>query len=169
MDNLQNLGGWSIDRSCYDFILSILPKGSTILEFGSGFGTGYLSQDYNMISVENNIDWINRFTSNYIYAPIINYNSRNPAPEGFEDQTAWYHRQPLEFISNIKYDLILIDGPEGKYGRAGILQHLDLLNTNVPIIIDDISRKAEFDLMTRLSEILNRPFTKLDWNTGYIL
>jgi len=169
MNNLQNLGGWAIERSCYDFILSILPKGSTILEFGSGYGTGYLSQDYNMISIENNLDWINRFNSKYIYAPVINYTTTNTAPEGFEDQKAWYDRQYLQSSLNVKYDLILIDGPEGKYGRAGILQNLDLLNTNVPIIIDDIQRTAEFDLMVKLSEVLNKPYTQLDSNTGYIL
>ena len=26
MNNLENLGGWAIERSCYEFILSILPK-----------------------------------------------------------------------------------------------------------------------------------------------
>jgi hypothetical protein len=169
MNNLQNLGGWAIERSCYDFILSMLPKGSTILEFGSGFGTDYLSRDYNMISVENNTDWLSKFKSNYIYAPVIEYNATNTAPEGFEDQKAWYDRRFLETKLNVKYDLILIDGPEGKYGRAGILQNLDLLNTNVPIIIDDIQRKAEFDLMVKLSEILGRSYTRLDSNTGYIL
>ena len=45
-----------------DFIKSILPEGSTILEFGSGPGsTVYLSDNYNMISIENQPEWQNKY------------------------------------------------------------------------------------------------------------
>ena len=68
-----------------------------------------------------------------------------------------------------KYDLILVDGPNGKFGRGGFLKHIDLFNTNVPIIFDDINRDAERQLMIKVSEKVGRKYQELDKYTGYIL
>ena len=72
-------------------------------------------------------------------------------------------------LESLSYDLILVDGPNGAIGRGGFLKHLDLFNTNVPIIFDDINRKDELQMMVKVSEILNKPCKKLDKHTGYIL
>lgn len=168
----ENLGGWSIQESCYNFIKSILPEGSTILELGSGAGTGYLSKHYKMYSIENYEEWINKYNSTYIYAPIKYYNDEWTAPnlpgEKGRSQIGWYDVDIIKSNLPDKYDLILVDGPNGTFGRGGFLKHLDLFNTNIPIIFDDINRE-EKELMIKVSEAIGRPYKELDKYTGYIL
>lgn len=170
---MNNLGGWAIQESCYNFIKKILPEGCTILELGSGLGTDYLSKHYIMYSIENYKEWVDKYQSTYIYAPIKNYDSEWTCPdlpgENSKTQSGWYN--PDMLIGNLpdKYDLILVDGPNGMFGRGGFLKHLDIFNTDVPIIFDDINRDAEYQMMVKVSEKINRPYAELDKNTGYIL
>ena len=189
---MNKFGGWAIRESCFNFIKEILPKGKTILEMGSGTGTKMLSEYYNMISIEDQHEWVGQYNSHYIEAPIRNYSTNymktvglfTDILEGEEDnyyppdlpgensplQIGWYDYKILtEKLKGLKYDLILIDGPNGAIGRGGFLKHIDIFNTDVPIIIDDAGREAEKQLMIKLSEVLKRPYKKLDEATGYIL
>lgn len=170
---MSNLGGWAIQESCYNFIKEILPEGKTILELGSGLGTKYLAQHYKMYSIENYLEWVNKYDSEYIFAPIKNYDDVWTAPElpgeNGPTQTGWYNPMFLEDNLPENYDLILVDGPNGMFGRGGFLKHLDMFNTKVPMIFDDINRDAEYQMMIKVSEIVGRPWKSLDKNTGYIL
>lgn len=164
------LGGYSISKECYDFIRELLPEGKTILELGSGLGTDLLSKHYTMYSIEDNKAWVNKFKSTYIHVPIKKYDNEWTAPSLPGVNNSWFDPNILKqkLTSDVKYDLILVDGPSGFFGRGGFLKHLDLFNTNVPIIIDDIHRE-EMDLMIAVSERLNKPYKILDKFTGYIL
>lgn len=167
------LGGYSISKACYDFIRELLPDNKIILELGSGAGTDLLSKNYIMYSIEDNSAWVNKFKSTYLHVPIKQYDSAWTVPNLPGVNNSWFNpdilKEKLESnFSDIKYDLILVDGPSGFFGRGGFLKHLDLFDTNVPIIIDDIHRE-EMDLMIAVSEKLNRPYTVLDKFTGYIL
>tara|TARA_B100000035_G_scaffold312586_1_gene324398 strand:- start:451 stop:1005 length:555 start_codon:yes stop_codon:yes gene_type:complete len=184
---MNKFGGWAIQESCYNLIREILPEGKTILEMGSGHGTDALSKHYNMISVENEKPWVGKYNSTYIEVPIRKYTNGGIKTQGLfvdEDpylppdlpgegtprQSGWYDYKILgPKLESLSYDLILVDGPNGAIGRGGFLKHLDLFNTNVPIIFDDINRKAELQMMVKVSEILNKPCKKLDKHTGYIL
>lgn len=170
MINEKAFGGWAMNRSTFDCILSILPKGSTILELGSGYGTEELSKYYKMYSIESNEEWVGKFNSTYIHAPIKRYDQLYTAPL-IEGNTGWHDYTILRNkLKDLQYDLIFIDGPEGKYGRGGFLKHLDLFNTSVPLIFDDINRKPELELLIKVSEVLNRPYEILSDNvTGIIL
>tara|TARA_R110002126_G_scaffold85314_1_gene206748 strand:+ start:943 stop:1443 length:501 start_codon:yes stop_codon:yes gene_type:complete len=160
--------GWAMEKSTFDFIRKILPKGKTILEIGSGFGTGEMAKHYNMYSIEATAQWVNKYDSTYIYAPIKMYNDEYTAPD-IPESNGWHNVDILaKELPKIEYDLIFIDGPEGKYGRGGFLKHIDLFNTNVPMIFDDINRPHEMILMEKVSELLGRPYTLIDNVTGYI-
>jgi len=179
---------WAIAESTFNYIKSILPEGKTILEIGSGWGTGFLANHYKMYSIEANKDWVGKFKSTYIYAPIkmydmvyqesldswqlISNNSQdNYMSPDIVDNFGWHDPDIVKSkIENIKYDLILIDGPEGRIGRGGFYKHLELFNTNVPMIFDDIGRKAEMDLLKKVSQKVKRDYILLDDNvTGVIL
>lgn len=170
---MSKLGGWAIQDSCYNFIKKILPEGKVILELGSGLGTDYLSKHYTMYSIENYTEWVGKYKSTYIYAPIKNYDSEWTSPElpgeHSDRQSGWY--DPALLVGNLPehYDLILIDGPNGMFGRGGFLKHIDMFDTTVPMIFDDINREPERQLMIKISELLNRPYMELDKYTGYIL
>jgi hypothetical protein len=183
-------GGWAISKECFNYIRKLLPDGKIILELGSGEGTDMLSKHYKMYSIENQKEWIDRYDSTYIYAPIKNYNIGEDnnwwykgsteisfiAPEGIpsEDgnkvQSSWFDPQQIKYNLPKDYDLILIDGPNGKYGRGGFYVYLDWFKKDVPIIVDDVKRDAERILMEKVSKKLDRNYIILDDEvTGVIL
>jgi len=183
---MNKFGGWAIQESCFNFIKEILPEGKTILELGSGYGTDALSKHYNMISVENQKEWVGVYKSKYLYVPIKNYHDPRiiftpefgsvdnfpPDLPGDDSpkQKGWFDHEILkEKLDGLDYDLILIDGPNGLIGRGGFLKYINLFNTQVPMIFDDINRESERQLMIKISKLLNKPYKELDKNTGYIL
>lgn len=142
---LDNFGGWSISKELFNYILQILPAGSTILELGSGWASGELSKNYTVYSIEHNKRWLNKYQTNYIYAPIVNN---------------WYDTEVLKKeLSLIQYDLILIDGPPGTIGRVGFYNNLNLFNTDVIMIFDDVNRPAEYNLLNNVALKLKKSFT----------
>ena len=148
--NEKNLGANSISVDLYLYICELLPTGSTILELGSGSGTEELAHYYHMHSIEHDEKWMNKYPSNYIFSPIRDYGAYK-----------WYDVDYLKGNLPTHYDLILVDGPPGWFGRAGFLHHIDLFNTNVPIIFDDTQRKAEIELCEKAAEALNRTYTMI--------
>ena len=132
---------WAISKELFNYIVSVLPEGSTILELGSGWGTSELAKKYTMYSVENDKNWVGKYDSHYIYAPIVN---------------GWYDTNILKQQLPKQYDLLLIDGPLGAIGRGKFLDNIDLFYTNVPIIIDDVHRIAELDLLNNVAAYLGR-------------
>ena len=190
---MNKFGGWAIQESCFNLIKEILPEGKTILEFGSGHGTDALSKHYKMISVENQPEWVGKFDSHYIEVPIKPYSENNQiltkglleseitlnVPDNMPPdlpgehsplQKGWFdHILLSEKIKDLKYDLILVDGPNGAIGRGGFLKYLNIFNTDLPVIFDDINRESEMQLMVKISEKLNRPYKILNTTTGYIL
>ena len=134
-------GGWSIDEGLFDFIRSELPEGKVLLELGSGWGSGQFSQYYTVYSIEHNPRWLGKYDTNYIHVPIKN---------------KWYNPDILKENLPDNYDLILVDGPPGFTGRHGFYTHLDLFKTNLTIIFDDVHRKAEYELMIRVGQKLQR-------------
>ena len=127
---MKNLGHWAICEALFAWIRKNIPEGSSILEFGSGTGTIELAKYYKVYSIEQDAKWCGLAKeSNYIYAPIKN---------GWYDADIVFEHLPE------KYDLILVDGPKGEGNRFGINDHWGKLNTNIPIVMDDVDREEEF-------------------------
>jgi tetratricopeptide (TPR) repeat protein len=140
--DVNNLNNWAISEELFLYILETLPVGSTILEFGSGTGTLELSKHYNLVSIEHDKKWFNKYDSRYIYAPLVD--------------DMWYDGEVLSReLGGIDYDLILIDGPP-QHRRKGILNYLDLFNWNVPVIVDDINRQYDMDVAISLAKYLGK-------------
>jgi len=132
------MSDWSLSIHTFNWIRKNLKQG-TILELGSGAGSHRLSKHYTVYSVEHDEKWLNKYNTNYIYAPIID---------------GWYDPSFLDDLP--RYDLLIIDGPPGVIGREGILKHLDKFQTDIPIILDDTNREAEKALALQISKYLNR-------------
>ncbi len=137
-------GGFSIEKELYDYICAVLEEGKTILELGSGFGTGELAKRYTMYSIEHDKRWLGKYESTYIYAPFIN---------GWYDVNALMDQLPVE------YDLILVDGPYWPEERFGFAAYFELFRQDVPIIFDDVNVKTVYDAMVVVSKKLGRPFS----------
>ena len=69
--NDPRLGGWAISQEVVNVISNLIQPGSIILELGSGTGTGLLSENYQMISIENNPEFLDLEDTRYIHAPIV--------------------------------------------------------------------------------------------------
>ena len=115
-------------KSFHCWVKRHLKKGSSILELGNGEGTEYLSRWYTMHSVEHDPYWM-RYNTHYIKAQIID---------------GWYSVDVLKKeLPKIEYDLLIIDGPPGTIGRFKFIENINLFNIDVPIVIDDTTRKDE--------------------------
>lgn len=142
---MVELGGWAITEQVYGLIRFILPSDSTIVEFGSGEGTIQLTRNYSVYSIEHDEDYVGLAPmSHYIHAHIRQYEL--PAPH------VWYDREAILGRLPSKMDLILVDGPPGVIGRGGMVNHLDLLPHDVPMIIDDVNRIAERRLALQIAD-----------------
>jgi len=134
----------SIPKELFDHIRNVLPEGKTILELGSGWASQQLSEFYTVYSVEHDRWWVNKYNTNYIYAPIKN---------------GWYDTKILEEQLPKTYDLILVDGPPGTIGRGGFYNNLHLFNTDAIIIFDDVNRKNDYEVMVNVEKALGRKAT----------
>jgi hypothetical protein len=77
-------------------------------------------------------------------------------------RTNWYFG--VEGLLSKKFNLILIDGPNGDeiYSRSGILEYLPgILDDTFVIIVDDAERYGEITTMRLLRKLLNH--SKIDW------
>lgn len=154
--NVKNFGGWAIDKECFNKIIELLPAGSTILEFGSGSGSDELSKYYKVYSVEHDMNWLNKYNTNYIYAPLKKIKEN--------ELINWYDVDILKQKLPKSYDLILIDGPPGNSsrnhdGRMGFIYNLDLFNLDdVIVIFDDLHRKIDYYNMMLFIKKTNRKY-----------
>lgn len=156
-------GGWAIEKECYDYIRSILPEGSTVLELGSGYATQELSKHYNLISIEQDRKWLFKYDSTYIYAPLRKYDGL---------QHPWFDVDVLKNELPIyNYDLILVDAPVAGAGketsRWGFTHFIDLFKTDVPIIFDDVNRPEDYMNMINASIKLNREYKVFTYNKSF--
>lgn len=135
-------GGSGIEKVTFDWILENIPKGSVVIELGSGHcSTKALSLYYELYSIEHNPEFANLF-------PNVKYLVTDNA-------SGWYEREKVkEFIpEKSKQTMIFIDGTH----RAGILDNLDLFNPDAVYLIHDTYREIEIKLANDLSSKLNRP------------
>lgn len=156
MKNSKNLNNWAISNEMFEWILNNLEKGKTILEFGSGTGTLELTKYWKVYSIEQHQKWVGLAPdSHYIYAPI---------------KDGWYDSEIV--FNNIpdKYDLIIVDGPQGSQYRPGIDIHLNKLNTNIPILLDDTHRTADRNHAINMANTLGKKWTEIDgWQKKFII
>jgi len=132
-------GGPSITVELFAAIIRLLPKGSTILEIGSGkVSPLWVDVGYRVISIEHDEEWCNRYRGvEYRHVPI---------------HGRWYHRKLFrDAVRSVEdYDLLIIDGPPGthrvKTNRRGIMDMLGEFDRTKPVAIDDIERKAEAEI-----------------------
>ena len=75
---------------------------------------------------------------NYIHAPL-----KEIEPLSDFDEIKWYDVEIIRANLPDKIDLILVDGPPEKYGRSGLLHHLEMLDKNCIWIIDDVLREKD--------------------------
>jgi hypothetical protein len=152
----EEFGKWSISGELYDFIRKVLPRGSTILELGSGYGSSKLAEGYTVYSVEHDDNFMNQYFStslNYIYAPLKKHKAvKNHSGDVWYDAKVLGHK-----LQGLKYDLLLVDGPPES--RAGFVKYFeDLFDTSVIIVFDDVNRRRDNKVMNSIAAKLKVPY-----------
>ena len=143
---------WMMPNEIFSWLQENVEKGSSVLEFGSGHGSFKLAEQFDLLSIEHNPDWLDLAPSRYVHAEII---ENHVSAE--HNQQGWY--DPLPIIKAIKsrpISVVIVDGPPGDIGRHGLLSFLDELPKTAIFIVDDVHRNDEFDLLQKL----------LDWHGG---
>ncbi len=149
----ETWGGNQISQSLFLYLEESLPEGKTILELGSGWGTGELAKKWNVWSVEDKAEWVGKYNDQAFWVPLKNH---KPV-EGFVGKI-WYDPGILAvFLEDLEYDLLLIDGPHPE-SRAGLLDNLYLFKQDVPMVFDDVRRAPGFALIEAVSDKLGRPY-----------
>lgn len=133
-------------------IIFNLPKGSTILELGSGKGSAELNRYYNLYSIEHSKHFVGMYDTNYIYAP---------SPDNPPNDKSWYDPEIIK-ANMPKYDLLLIDGPNHT-NRRNLLDHMSLFDWSKPVIVDDMQEPDLLELgKTIANEFCQRDFKIVD-------
>lgn len=115
-------------------IREMIADGATLVEFGSGEGSAALSRYYKVHSIEDCMQWLNRFDGpTYHFAPLVR---------------DWYSRDAVDDIFEEigPFDVLLIDGPSSARGdRRGVVAALGSILRERPrlIVVDDTHREAE--------------------------
>lgn len=137
---------FAICEHTFKWILEHIPKGSTIVELGSGTGTKELCKHYTVYSVEDNLKWVNYVNeSNYIHAPLISYGDH-----------MWFNESIIKERLPSDYSFLLIDGPHAH--RVGFHKHINLFNQTIPWIFDDTHADHNLLEAIKCSELLKRPY-----------
>jgi hypothetical protein len=142
--NVNDWGGNSISKLLFDYLLETLPEDKTILELGSGWGTGKLVEHWNVWSIEDNEEWVGKYHDQYIYAP---------------KNDGWYDYDILKdalYELQGEYDLLLIDGPYDN--REKFLDHMHLFSYSIPVVFDDVRRREGQRIIQLASAVLDRPY-----------
>lgn len=131
------MSSWALPDEVFTFLKHRLIASSAVLELGSGAGTRKLVQLFGRVhTVEHDALYLNQAEgAQYIHAQI---------------EDGWYSARTLRERLPDRYDCLVVDGPPGVIGRAGLLRHLDLFQP-VPTVVDDVHRRPEHDLAVSLA------------------
>jgi hypothetical protein len=123
-NNNNKLGGWSISNELLEDLLKF-PKGTKMVELGSGEGTKHLVSHFNLTSIEQNEQYLNLHHDNYIYATIKNN---------------WFDLSALQG-KDLSCDVLLVDAPFGA-SRRGVIDNFKLFNATT-VFFDDVNREKD--------------------------
>lgn len=143
-----------------------------ILELGLGQTTKLTSQYVNffknssLITIESDSDWIEVFSQKLILTDNIQIIKKDVETFTYKNTENLRYKDFTEGISDKKFDLIVIDGPNGffpetskflDYSRSNILELIpNNLSEDFIIIIDDYERKGEQNTVNEVKELLNK-------------
>lgn len=126
---------WEISDDHWTVIHRYLTPGMRTLETGSGRSTTlFEAAGCRHVALEHDPQWRPPHDS-VVLAPLTG-------------DPPWYDWRP-----DGPFDLIFIDGPPGRIGRAGILRVLpECLHARTVVVLDDTERPAERELAHRIAK-----------------
>ena len=157
------INGGALRPFCMAYILNeiLISQRKSIIEFGSGISTILIARliklnnlSVKFISIEHNKDWIDVLNSQLkneglhdiveiVHADLVKQNSE------LGEVISYEFKKIEEVITDIKFDLVIVDGPpanieNNKYSRFPVLLYLkNNLSNNYCFLLDDAERRGE--------------------------
>lgn len=162
---------YSLVYSLYRILDEVRPV--NILELGLGQSSKITSQyanhfdDVKLTIIEGDDVWIDSFSKKLKLTDNIKICQRDIEKFEYNDTENLRFKDMSEIVGDTKYDLIIIDGPNGfietpegkvpiEYSRSNIWQMIpNNLMDDFVIIMDDFHREGEQNTMTRVKELLD--------------
>lgn len=141
-----------ISYELYAVMRVFVPKGSTILELGSGDGsTTELSKHYDLRSIEHNPDYVGKWgdASKVMLAEIV---------DGF------YDKKVMDTINSIDYKALLVDGPDWDSRMVAFNKHLHYFNPKIHWFFDDMAHDQIMHGILECRDITGREL--IEFNVG---
>ena len=179
-DTYLPVTSWSIAPTTIALILNeiLIENRKNIIEFGSGLSTVYIclliakyKLDVNFISVDDNLEWIEKQNLiledlgcknlvNFVHAPIIDLNDTNIT---YGAQQKWYDVKEIDpVVKDSNWDMVIVDGPQGSitpFSRYSAVPFLRKYLDSQPVIfLDDARRTDEMEIANEWSKILGIPY-----------
>lgn len=154
IDPGMEFGGSGMTPEAMQWIFDNIPTDQMILEVGSGHvSTNYLSRWYFVVSVEEDLEFVNIYPAHYIYAPRT-LSVQTPSGRWYDPNAI---RQGLAHprVQCRKQGLLIVDGPPGE-NREPILD-CELFSFDSPVMIDDIWRASDRKIAEGISRKTGRP------------
>ncbi len=140
---------WALPPEAFDFLAPRLEAlewtGGYVVELGSGEGSARLSGlcKGRLVSIEHDPAYVAAYQAQgqIVHSPIV---------DGWYEPTCISHA-----IARLQVTALVVDGPPGRIGRAGLLDNLDIFPARVPMLLDDVHRPAERDLALAIANHRN--------------
>lgn len=152
----------------YRILDEVKPK--NILELGLGQTTKLTSQyvnyfkDSTVTVIESDSDWIEVFSQNLNLTENIKIIQKDVETFTYNNTENLRYKNFTDGFSNQKFDLIMIDGPNGffrdtmkflDYSRSNVWDLIpNYLSDDFIIVIDDYERKGEQNTIKKVKELL---------------
>lgn len=161
---------WSMSPTALLHLLNyiMIYKPKSILEFGTGSSTIFLSQfikeqklGTKLISIDHNLDWINIVKANTVNSSeFVEFHKIDLTEKlNFKDnEFLWFNYDALdEILDKNNLDLVVIDAPiayNNPYARAGAFLYLNkqIKDEKLIYFLDDANRIGEMEIAKNLGK-----------------
>lgn len=126
-----------------------MPKGSTVLELGSGTTTQELSKFYKVYSIEDDANYLHfNEKENYIYA--------------IRDGDGFYSDSKLSNLPS--YDFLFVDGPATSDRMEKFIEHIHFFDQSKTWFLDDLTYEKYVRGFESIQKLFGERFMRFDIN-----
>lgn len=185
----QTVMSMSATAICHIINDIILNDRSSIIEFGSGNSTVYIAEfikqsnrEIDFISIDDNLAWLKLVESWLLESKLdqaaatyyVPTSECSPADLPNNRGSKWFDTSRIKkIITDKKFDLVIVDGPQGRlspFVRSAALPILieNNLASSFGLLLDDTDRDEEMEIFSNWCQLIPNAKPYLDYKYGFI-